>query len=294
MTSAQFGVNRSEIQAHKLFVEGDNNSLDATVLKKLLPRISIVPLGPSHSIKNAAQALVTAHPNYYFLVDRDYHDDDFVEQSWRCFPDPDKYNLLIWRKRELENYFLDPNYLMLSSYLKKGVDRAGLERLIIKHAQQRLYLDVANQVIISMRESLKKSWISLLSNPDDFPSKEVAIERLEALSECVEHLNLTQNTLGVSGRVDSFNAILQSWSGGSDQLAFGVGDWQNQMSGKKILNKVITDCFRVPKQDDPGWCSQKFACKAVVKELLNKDLHHQPDDFQKLYNLIQQRIASDR
>ena len=51
------------------------------------------------------------HPTYYFLIDRDHHDIDFINRSWYNFPDPNTHNLLIWRKREIENYFLEPNWL---------------------------------------------------------------------------------------------------------------------------------------------------------------------------------------
>ncbi len=91
---------------HTLFVEGRSpDSIDPIVLQELFKGLSVrvEPLGPSYHIKSAAEALYRQHPDYYFLIDRDHYYDDFVEKCWRNFPDPDTNNLLVWRKRELEN-----------------------------------------------------------------------------------------------------------------------------------------------------------------------------------------------
>ncbi|MDA3787023.1 MAG: hypothetical protein PF503_00775 [Desulfobacula sp.] len=122
MVSLKRGIRAEEVRLqgqHVLFVEGkDRSSVDPKVLGELFgtDTIKIEPLGPSYSIKSVAQALYSYHPTYYFLIDRDHHDDDFVAQCWNHFPDPDKYNLLVWKRREIENYFLDPNYLFQSKY----------------------------------------------------------------------------------------------------------------------------------------------------------------------------------
>ncbi len=90
---------------HVLFVEGSGrNALDPKVLKELRDLdIRVEPLGASFHVSSVAEALHEYHPTYYFLVDRDHHDDAFVEASWTNFPDPEKKNLLVWPRRELEN-----------------------------------------------------------------------------------------------------------------------------------------------------------------------------------------------
>ena len=114
------GIRSEEVRhhgQHVLFVEGDKGSVDPEVLNKLFSnKISIEPLGPSSSVKSVAKALQTYHPTYYFLIDRDHYDDSFVEKCWDDFPDPKTNNLLIWRRREIENYFLDPDYLSRSDF----------------------------------------------------------------------------------------------------------------------------------------------------------------------------------
>ena len=142
---------------HVLFVEGhDDNSFDVTVLREFFDhRIRVEPLGPSYSVKSVAQALYHFHPFYYFLIDRDdHHEDDHIERCWDEFPDPNTHNLLIWRFREIENYFLLPDYLMNSDHLNRN--RVDLESEIIRLCQSRIHLDAANSVIVSIREELKR------------------------------------------------------------------------------------------------------------------------------------------
>lgn len=97
---------------HTLFVEGArDDAFDPTVLKRLFGMITVKALGPSHHIRAAAEAMYAHHPEHYFIIDRDFHDDTDVERTWSRFPDPEFSNLLMWRRRELENYFIEPAYL---------------------------------------------------------------------------------------------------------------------------------------------------------------------------------------
>ena len=93
--------------------------MDPKILNTLLPdEIRIELLGPSFSVKSVAEALHKHHTTYDFLIDRDHHDDEFVDRCWKEFPNPDTHNLLVWRHREIENDFLDPEYLSCSQYCR--------------------------------------------------------------------------------------------------------------------------------------------------------------------------------
>ena len=141
MVQVRTGIRPEEVRAggeHVLFVEGkEDGSLDQAVLRALLSRtIRIDTMGPSYSIRSAAQALARHHPHYYFLIDRDHYDDKFVERSWKNFPDPIADNLLVWRRREIENCFLDPPFLVESAYCH--VSESKITETLVALAQHRL------------------------------------------------------------------------------------------------------------------------------------------------------------
>ncbi len=75
----------NQAATHTLFVEGSgSDAIDPRALMRLLrgSDIAVRALGPSFHIKSAAQALHPHHPNYYFVVDRDHHDDTAVDTAW--------------------------------------------------------------------------------------------------------------------------------------------------------------------------------------------------------------------
>ena len=163
------GIRPEEVKQnsqHVLFVEGrGSDSFDPRVLDELFGGMTkIETLGASYSVKSVAEALHPFHPTYYFLIDRDHHhDDNIVNNYWENFPDPETHNLLIWKYREIENYFLDPDYLVYSDF--RVVSRGTLEDKIKMFCQQRLFLDVANL----LRKEIDKQ-------PDDFRKLKALIE----------------------------------------------------------------------------------------------------------------------
>lgn len=293
MLSVRTGIRPEEVRhqaQHVLFVEGnDENALDPTVLKELLdPRIRIESLGASFSVKSVAEALHLHHPTYYFLIDRDHYDNDFINRCWNNFPSPGTHNLLIWRRREVENYFLEPAYLVQSKFCK--VKKDELERQVLQFANKRLFLDVANHVVISIREELKRNWIEKFSNPDEFSSKEMALEKLKRANEFEQHLTNVTNKVSVEEVECRFYECLAAMAPGQDQLAFGQGDWLDMVQGKSVLTQVINSgSFQVRTSDGTALQGrEKF--NEVVKDLLRQAEDVQPDDFVELKRLITRRI----
>jgi hypothetical protein len=287
------GIQPEEVRydaRHVLFVEGrDSDSLDPLIVGELFDgMIRIEPLGASFSIKSAAEALHPFHPNYYFLVDRDHYDDDFINRCWNNFPDPGTHNLLTWKYREIENYFLEPDYLALSDFLV--VSKEALARKIKQSCQERLYLDAVNHVIVSIREELKQNWIQKFKNPSDFKTREQAIGRLQSANEFQTFQN------NVAARVDfeevkrRFNDILNIMTGGVEFLEFGIGKWLQMIQGKRVLARVVhSGCFKVVDREGNLLQGQE-KINQVVKNLLKKDTAKQPDDFQELKRLIKERL----
>jgi hypothetical protein len=277
---------------HVLFVEGKGkDSFDSTIIRELFNRIHIESLGPSYSVKSVAEALYPSHPDYYFLIDRDhFYTDDMIDEYWNNFPDPKTNNLLIWKYREIENYFLEPDYLLLSDYLR--VSESTLKNKIKMFSQQRLYLDAANYVIVSIREGLKKNWIRIFTNPVDFSTRDQAIEKLHNTEEFETFKNDVSTLINKDDIVRRFDEILDIMTNGIEPLEFGKGKWLEMIKGKKVLSQLInSNCFSgVDLKGNSLHGKDKI--NQVAKNLLRKDITKQPDDFQKLKILIMDRLNS--
>ncbi len=282
---------------HTLFVEGaGSGGLDQTVLRELLPRqIRVRALGPSFHVRSVAEALYVYHPDYYFLIDRDHHDDQFVEGCWNSFPDPEKSNLLVWRRRELENYFLIPEYLAKlddpEAAVALTVTGDELCACILECCRQRVYLDAANLTIIELRESLKETWIQTFERVSDFATKEAAIDMLNNLPQFQGQISKVSDALQEQRVIDLFEEILGRFTGGCEPLEFTHGQWLHVVRGKRVLPTVVNRCFRA--RDRTGTLLQgDVRQEEVMKALVRKPLDDQPDDFRQLHSLMSERIKS--
>ena len=273
---------------HVLFVEGHANSIDREAIHTFLgDLVRIEPLGSSFHLANAAQALYPFHATYYFLIDRDHQSDADVRRSWDRFPDPATHNLLIWPRRELENYFLIPEFLLRSRYLR--VDEPTLRASIRSGCQRRLYRDAANQVITFCRETLKRKWI------EHFDPEAPCDTRDAALQALCEHPNFaTKRTeFAACTTRDSlaarFTAVLDELTGGRDPLEYGHGRWLELLRGKEVLPTVVRDCFTIP--DATGKLLQGPRKELeLARELLRLPLGSLPEDLQRLRALIAARL----
>ncbi len=277
---------------HTLFVEGkDRNALDPDVLRTLLADMSVrvEPMGGSLSIRSVAEALHPYHEKYYFLIDRDHHNSATVESSWRNFPDPTASNLLIWRKRHLESYFLAPEYLARSSYLTCSA--AELANRIIRIAQERVFIDAANIVIIEAREALKVTWIECFTDPHSFVTREVAKDMLRKAPQFEAKKRSVSQLLRLDRLLARLDEVIDEISGGMPQLQIGNGTWLERLDAKKLLPIIInSNCFRV--QDTACRAvNQKDKLRQVAKELLSQPLAEQPGDFQQLHSVISGQVG---
>ena len=271
----------------------DENSLDSVVLEEFLNdkkiNIKVKPLGPSFHIHSVAEALYKHHPNYYFLIDRDYHTDEFVENSWSNFPDPSKKNLLVWRRREIENYFLDPEFLILSEHC--SISEEQLRNEILGRFQERIYIDAANQVIVEIREDFKENWIQKFKRLEDFQSRDDAIEKLTTASEFPNYKNKVTKKLDVREIEKRFDDIFELLSGSKEILEFGCGKWLELQSGKEIVNSIVNSYFAI--EDARGNKLQGInKRREILKDLMRKPLNQAPNDFRELHNLLLKRIQS--
>jgi hypothetical protein len=295
MFGVKTGIRPDEVlfnSQHVLFVEGkDENSIDPAVLNELFDRsLHIETLGPSFSVKSVAEALHSYHPTYYFLIDRDHYDNNFIDRCWNNFPNPSTHNLLIWRCREIENYFLEPSYLFESKFRSSRCSLDKLKRKILQFANNRMFIDAANYAVTSIREELKGNWIDIFKNPDDFKTKESALQKLLDASEFDQHRTNVEQKVSNQWVERCFHEFLSKMTGGSDQLSFDAGQWMEMVHGKQVLAQVInSDCFKV-KANDGTVLQGREKINEIVIDLLKKDISIQPADFVTLKNLIHTKI----
>ena len=286
---------RQEAQ-HVLFVEGDENSIDTKVLGRLFAGnsgIRIRSLGTCNSIRSVAQALFRHHPTYYFLIDRDYEEDREVEESWSNFPDTDKRNLLIWRRRSIENYFLDPGYLAQSGFCTVSED--VLRDRILGFVNERLLLDVANHAAAAIQREISRNWhegIPRFSDPDAFPDPDAALKFLvgEYASGLQQHRKEIKRRISAAEIEGRWGACLERATGGQYPVVFGLGDWLRMVRGKGVFGQILnSECFTV--RDSRGEEVQGAQKRdRVAEDLLRKDASVQPDDFAALRQLIGERM----
>ncbi len=277
---------------HTLFVEGaDQEAIDPQVLSILLDdtNVRVMPLGPSVHITSAAEALHPHHPDYYFLIDRDHRSQAAVDESWANFPNKETYNLLIWRLRELESYFLDPKYLLQSEYVTASSGEIVLS--IESAANRQLYMDIANLVIIEVRETLKEKWIECFSNPNQCRDEKATLSILTTRAEFAQQ----KKTFGIKTTPTSlknrFYELLDIATDNRRRVSYDSGNWKSTLKGKPIWNSTASACFKVHDNKN-HLINGREKSMAVVRGLLRLDLPNQPDDFQKLHGLIKQRIRA--
>lgn len=294
MLQVRTGVRPEEVRAggnHVLFVEGsEDGSLDQAVVRALLSEtLRIETMGPSYSVRSAAQALSRHHPTYYFLIDRDHYEDDFVERCWQDFPNPDTDNLLIWRRREIENYFLDPPFLAESAYCL--ISETELMTMLIQAAKERLFLDVANLVISSVREEQKSTWIEHFSNPQEFASKREAVKALTCASEFGERKQRVSSMVSKDELAKRFEVRLEMMTGGTKQLKYGSGCWVEMIRGKKVFSQLLNSGGFEVRDASGRKLAGKEMAQEVVKELAVKNVVSRPTDLSDLQQQIKRRVA---
>lgn len=286
------GVSAEEVNqkaAHILFVEGSGeNAIDPRALTRLLrdTDIAVKALGASFSVKSAAQALHRHHPHYYFVIDRDHHDDAAVNDAWTNFPNPATYNLLIWKKRELENYFLNPEYLSRSTFLTKP---AELTERLLKLAAERVFFDLANQTITQLRELQKAKWIEDFTNPANFQTAAKAIDQLKSCASLGARPTAIAEQLEFRKIEVTFRELEEEYLDGAVKPQLGKGRWLDKMRGKPMLAVMVNECFEV-KDSDGEVLKGSEAVSLVAEELLQLELTLQPADFQQLHTLVSARL----
>ncbi len=279
---------------HILFVEGTIGGLDVTVLSELLsPKLRVEPLGPSFSIRSAASALHEFHPHYWFVIDRDDWDDATVESSWRDFPNPNADNLLIWRRKELENYFLEPAWFCLSTYVKKTATEAKIQTWLTREATKTLWLVAANRVLIRCRNAIKRSAGDLLKASDvEGCNREQVLDKLLASDIVLELRKATTVQLKQTLLRETFFDECKTLSGGRFPLAWGIGKWRDLMPAKTLFRSLVNQWAAVPDlaAERKPRLMGRAAERALAVNLLRNHPAAMPDDLRELKAILDRAI----
>lgn len=286
---------------HILFVEGTTEGLDANVLHELLaPKIRVESLGPSYSVRSVATALHASHPHYWFVIDRDEWDDTAVDTAWKNFPDPNANNLLIWRRKELESYFLEPAWICKSRHIKLGASVDQLEQWLAREASRNLWLDAANRVLIAARNSIKQSPGSLLKSDDTKGmGREQVAEKLVASPLLANLRQRASSTLEESKIRADFDQEIELLSAGTVPLVWGKGRWRDLMDAKAVFHTMINQWFVVPdlaqhateQKPTPPKLSGQAAQLAVAVDLLKNHRSSMPEDFKILKAVLDKQTT---
>lgn len=286
------GKNASAVRQKNctLFVEGevDETALKTFLNEYLLP-FDVKPLGTRLDIQAVAKRMLKYHPEYFYLVDRDFETIERVNQSWEEFPDK---HILIWPKRELENYFIDPAYLNLvleseeNITLKSGI---FINDRLLHFAQERLTSDAINIVMRTFKVDFKEQFIDVFWDPKyNYTDANLATKINEYITKIKELYNdEVKPELDVSKILEKYKLQKQLMLGERQtKLAIGTGTWLNDISGKKIFSQLVNNCFIVKDRDGNEIIDNKEKQKSIIKALLSLELKKQPEDFKNLIEVL--------
>jgi hypothetical protein len=293
MVAVRTGVASQEVlqgARHVLFVEGTKEGLDVTVLHELLmPKLRVEPLGPSFSVRSVATALHQFHPEYWFVIDRDDWADEVVNASWANFPDPTKDNLLIWRRKELESYFLEPAWACNSRYAKQSTTPVALQSWLAAEASKVLLLEAANRVLIATRNRVKGCPGNLLAARDvQGCTRDQVVEKLVASPLLASLASTTTSELAELQIRTAFDDEVTKLSSGVDPLAWGKGRWRDLISAKPLFRSMVNQWFEVPDHAEGGKArlTGRDAERAVAVDLLKNHQDTMPADFSELKRIL--------
>lgn len=270
--------------SHVLFVEGEPDSIDVSVLSFVLD-VSVKPLGTCAYVRSAAQAMHQAFPNYYFLVDRDQMSDDEVEDLWKKFPRADTPNLLAWRKKEIESYFIDPDYVIQSKYFVKGKKITDVQKALVRAASPLVYMAAANCVIISVREKLKRKWIEKFTDIRDFPDAGSALKKLLSVHEFGSQVHKMTSLTEADKLRQAFEEALRELLGTCKKPVWGEGRWLELLPAKGLMHSLLgSSLFRVYDRNKQ-LLSGMPKVEEIIKDLVTPGKKY-PADFIELEHLL--------
>lgn len=274
-------------EGHILYVEGGKNSVDVQVLRKIISGVRVLPLGGASNLESLAEKFSDLHKNIYFVIDRDYRSAYRVQKIWQKFENGG--NIVAWRRREIENYFIDAKFLSKSNYLKKD-KKENLKSLIIAEAKKRIFLDAANFAFSEIKYGTKILGLKNNFTLKNFKTEKSAEEELKKFD--FDHVKShAGDFLTTKELVEKFKEKLNSISEDPENMQYEDRNWMELMRGKGILRGVaVSDYFDFKDLEPKLEKGQQEI--AIIKEILENNVDSIPNDILKVKEMIIKKMKT--
>jgi hypothetical protein len=276
----------------RLYVEGQEDSIDKEVIDLLTKGLGLTvrTLGTSSNIRTAVNALHADHPHYAYLIDRDYLDEPSVEDAWRDFPDPAKGNLLIWRKRSVENYFLDVKWLSKSKFFVRGKE-VYLQEKLERAARTRAFLDAANLTVGIFREARFRHSILFDHDVARYATRAKGRMALLTRPERREAPSAIAAEFASEKVAGTYESIIADMLGDRAVQKFGHGTWCERMDAKPLSNAVFElAAFDVRSTSGSRKLTAREKRSTIIRNLIERD-EGLPRDFLELRAMLKAYLA---
>lgn len=165
--------------------------------------------------------------------------------------------------------------------------------MLLKIASQRLFLDAANHVVVTIRENQKSTWIDLFRMAENLSSSEVALEKLKSHPKFSKRATDVADSVCANEVEGLYWKFLNEMTGGSIDLCLGRGKWLDMIQGKAVLAQLINSPAFEVKPNTGKALQGREKLNRIVKDLLQQgSTIQQPQDFQDLKSLVLRRIQA--
>ncbi len=267
----------------------DRELIERILGDQITDQLEIKPLGGAQNLIRAAEALKRVNPDNFFIIDRDYVCDDEVEKSWLEFESGES-NILLWRRKEIENYFLDTELLSKLDYCKK-TSKESIDQLIKSHVKKWKFITIGNYVLQEHNERIRsKACAKNMSLPVDQSIKKadalasrIAGEWQDvALDELMKELTSKEKIMCLVEQYS--NEIFES----AKKDKIGEDQWRKAVKGKEIVVEILGEKhFGFPQKSKNQ--NIKSIMFEVIDNIKKEKLAH---DFNQLSDIMEKRLAN--
>ena len=249
-----------------LYCEGGRQSIDIRVIRQLLPKCEIRPLGGKSLIPSSIIADRRRNQNLACLVDRDFDCRDrdksdapvelIYEQQWAGWS---------WSRKEIENYLIDP--VVVKKALGKNAPDPDEYQNALDKAAENIAAYSAARTALSC-ERLINFWGEKVRKGHDFPRRLGKDSCLVKIGEIVRE-NKGDRIITEEDVTNKFNALLPKFRPGGERFA----DYLSYFAGKDLLFAMKKDLqtlgFEPPPDSDKSL--EEFFLEKIVSQIEKRD-----------------------